>query len=67
MAVTCKRCSKSISKSPMAGTGMQLYNGVICQSCRAVECMECKQEKGRIDAPCSWCSGAVSPAFEHLM
>lgn len=65
--VSCGSCRSVVSKSPMRGTTMQLYNGVYCEHCRGIECTPCKQRKGRIDAPCSFCGAAVSPAFEHLV
>jgi hypothetical protein len=65
--ITCKSCGSLVDKSPMRGTQMQLYNAVICESCKKVECMSCKQSKGPLNAPCSSCGGKVSPAFEHLV
>ncbi len=44
-----------------------MYGGVICGACHKLECRVCKSARGHVDAPCSWCGSAVSPAFEHLL
>jgi hypothetical protein len=68
-ALACGRCRK-----PLAAIGMNhgfggqlptLYNGVVCNVCRKLECTQCKGS--RVDAPCSWCGASVSPAYEHLI
>ena len=63
----CASCGKILEKdkSPFAARGIipPLYTGVICNKCGKIECVDCKTDK--MDAPCSWCGGDVSPAFEH--
>ena len=72
MRVTCARCQTSLEPLDMSrgvptfgGSLPALYNGVVCQKCKKIECTKCKG--GKLDAPCSWCGGAVSPAFAHLL
>lgn len=68
----CTRCRRSLKVLHMSrgaiqlgGTVPTLYDGVICTSCRRVECSACKGTP--VDAPCSWCGSVVSPAYEHLL
>lgn len=65
----CASCGKILEKdkSPFAARGIipPLYTGVICNKCGKIECVDCKTDK--MDAPCSWCGGDVSPAFEHKL
>jgi len=70
----CHRCGRRLEKIDLShgatvigGTLPVMYGGVICGACRKVECRVCKSARGHVDAPCSWCGGAVSPAFEHLL
>ena len=51
----------------MRDTTIQLYDAVICKNCKKIECMKCKNSKGSLNNPCSYCSGPVSPAFENLI
>jgi hypothetical protein len=70
--VTCTRCHQPLERVDMSRGAMTvgsnlptLYAGVICNKCGKVECSNCKGSP--VDKPCSWCGGAVSPAYEHLL
>lgn len=68
---TCAKCRKTLAPMDWSrgavtlGTLPTLYDGVICSTCGKLECVACKGSK--VDAPCSWCSGPVSPAYENLL
>jgi HEAT repeat protein len=69
---TCTRCKKNLARVDMSrgavtigGPLPTLYCGVVCESCRKVECEDCKG--ANLAAPCSWCGNPVSPAYEHLL
>jgi len=69
---TCMRCGTSLEELDMSRGTMTiggplpaLYNGVICTSCRKIECSSCKGSP--FDAPCSWCGNEVSPAYERML
>ncbi len=71
---TCHRCGGRLERIDLShgatvigGTLPVMYGGVICGACHKLECRVCKSARGHVDAPCSWCGGAVSPAFEHLL
>jgi hypothetical protein len=77
IAPTCQRCHCTLTGAPLSasiapgatvfgGAAPYLYNGVVCQSCGKVECINCKTV-ARQTEPCSWCGGAVAPAYEHLV
>jgi len=64
----CNRCNKALQAINMSRGGMTfgssmptLYDGVVCNNCKKVECIKCKGTPA--EAACSWCGGAVSPAF----
>jgi hypothetical protein len=62
---TLTRLEKFTAMPAIGGTLPALYGGVICSRCGRVECSDCKGVP--VDAPCSWCAGPVSPAFEHML
>lgn len=68
----CHRCRGELNSLDMsrgaANVGAPLptlFNGVVCERCRKIECMKCKGTAP--SAPCTWCGGQVSPAFSHLV
>jgi hypothetical protein len=67
----CSKCRKTLVRldmsrgAPMVGGKVQdLYDGVVCGTCRRLECTACKGTPA--DAPCRFCSAPVSPAFGNL-
>ncbi len=70
--VSCHRCGTHLERLNMArgavtfgGSLPVLYGGVVCEVCRKIECSACKGSP--LEAPCGWCGGRVSPAYENLL
>ena len=67
----CARCDKTLTPLDWTRVAVTigklpvLYDGVVCSECGKLECVQCKGSSA--NAPCSWCSGPVSPAYEHLL
>ncbi len=70
---TCDKCRKPLEAMDlgagarmMTGNAPVLYMGVVCRACGRLECRSCKLSGGGpLDAPCSWCGGQVSPAYDR--
>ena len=64
---TCHRVLESLDLGQGAqivvGRAPVLYLGVVCSSCRMVQCSTCKGSPS--DAPCSRCGSPVKPAYAH--
>jgi hypothetical protein len=64
---SCHRCHQPLVMSQAGPLGPQLYQAIVCDTCKNVECIACKSSKGSLDAPCSWCGASVSPAYKKYL
>ncbi len=60
----CVSCRSRLKVIVTSRNNISVYAGVVCTRCGKIECNKCKNKKGDVKSPCSWCGYPVTGVIQ---